>query len=451
MSGARSGPQAASVAVMSLLVSLGIPTQDSGETHSTSSPRARQGAADRRSNHWQTLHGEPRDSAAVDTLIVRVAAQHRLRAISIAVVQSGRTAFSSIHGEVRRGRRADTNTVFRAASLGKPVFAYLVLLLVDDGILDLDSPLVAFLPRPLATYAHYRDLASDPRHRALTVRHVLSQQSGLPNWHREGPVPLLAAPGERFGYSGEGYGLLQLVVEERTGRAVHDLARERVFSPLGMVHSSFLWERRFDEHFAVDLGTGLRPQIERSRRRASVAGSLITNAADYARFLRAVMEGRGLSSATHAAMLEPQTYISSRTIFSPPNTAPAAAEGMQLSWTLGWGHFVSGQREAIFHVGREEGCEGYAVAFPESRTAFVVMSVSPLRSTFTASLAAALIGDVYSPFDWMEYWRTVSGRPPTLAAIMVTVTALACVVVMARRAWIRRRTALPQSKRRPER
>jgi len=397
---------------------------------SSASPRLLlQDPADSSSGRWRTLGGERRDSAAGDALVARLMVEHHLGAISVAVVQDGRIVFSAVRGEVRRGRPADTSTVFRGASLGKPVFAYLVLRLVDDGILDLDSPIDTFLPRPLAAYEHYRDLAADPRHSELTVRRLLSQQSGLPNWHRGGPVPLLAEPGTRFGYSGEGYALLQLVVEERTGRAVNDLAREKVFEPLGMAHSSFLWERRFDEHFAVDLGAGLGPLIRESRRRASVAGSLITNAADYARFLQAVIDGRGLSGAVHTQMIEPQVAISSRSIFSPPGTDSGTVQAMQLSWTLGWGRFVSERGAALFHVGREEGCEGYAVAFLEARTALVAMSVSPLRSTFAAPLTAALIGDTYSPLDWLEYWRTAEVRPATRPAILGLVVVLAGATV----------------------
>lgn len=424
---------------MTVTIAVAAPTHAS----LASSPLAPQGVADSGSRRWRTLSGEPRDSAEADTLLTRLMAERHLRTIAAAVVQDGRVVFSAVHGDVRRGHPADTNTVFRAASLGKPVFAYLVLRLVDEGILDLDSPIGTLLPRPLATYEHYRALAADPRHRELTVRRLLSQQSGLPNWHRQGPVPLLAEPGSRFGYSGEGYRLLQLVVEERTGRLVNDLAKEKVFDPLGMDHSSFLWERRFDEHFAVDLDAGLGPLIRHSREQANVAGSLITNAADYARFLQAVIAGCGFSTATRAAMLAPQVRISSRSIFSPPGTDLGDAQAIELAWTLGWGRFVSEPGTALFHVGREEGCENYAVAFLEARTALVVLSVSSLESTFTAPLAAALIGDVYSPLDWLDYGRTADVRPSTRDAILVAVLVLLGVTVVAavRFRWRRRRAA----------
>jgi len=366
-------------------------------------PRAE--AAGSQAGLWRTLAGEPRQAAAADSLIARLLVEHRLQAISVAVVQDGRVAYSGVAGEVEPGRRADTSTVFRAASLGKPVFAYLVLRLVDEGVLDLDSPIDTFLPRPLAEYEHYRALAADPRHRALTVRRILSQQSGLPNWYRQGPVPLLAEPGTRFGYSGEGYQLLQLVVEERTGRTVNDLAREKVFEPLGMANTSFLWERRFDGRFAIDPRLLQVPILQQTRERAVVAGSLLTNAADYARFLLAVLEGQGLSETSRAAMLAPQVGITSRSLFSPPGTAADSAASRRLAWTAGWGRMDSPRGPALFHVGAEPGCENYAVAFLDGRTAFVSVSTTPLGpgGTFTAPLVAALIGDTYSPLDWLEY------------------------------------------------
>jgi len=110
---------------------------------------------------------------------------------------------------------------------------------------------------------------------------------------------------------------------------------------------------------------------------------------------------------------------------------------------LGWGRFISARGSALFHVGREEGCEDYAVAFLGARTALVVLSVSPLQSTFTARLAAAIIGDTYSPLDWLEYGRTADVRPSTRHAILVAVLVLlgVTIVVAVRFRWRRRRAA----------
>ena len=107
-------------------------------------------------------------------------------------------------------------TVFEAASLGKPVFAYAVLRLVDAGVIDLDRPLFDYLPIPDA---------NNPRMKRVTARHVLSHTTGLPNWRQQ---PVRARARHRtgqasFSYSGEGYFYLQRVVEALTRAALRPL------------------------------------------------------------------------------------------------------------------------------------------------------------------------------------------------------------------------------------
>src|SRR4029078_6503121 len=93
------------------------------------------------------------------------------------------------------------STRFEAASLSKPVTAYVALQLVDAGRLALDAPLTKYMP--------YADLPAYPRAKTMTARHVLSHTTGFANWRRRDPLKLFFAPGERFRYSGEGYVYLQ--------------------------------------------------------------------------------------------------------------------------------------------------------------------------------------------------------------------------------------------------
>ena len=80
----------------------------------------------------------------------------------------------------------------------KPVFAYAVLKLVDEGKLDLDTPLVKYLS------GRY-DVGDDPRLDQITARHVLSHRTGFPNWRPRGDktLKIYFTPGDRFSYSGE--------------------------------------------------------------------------------------------------------------------------------------------------------------------------------------------------------------------------------------------------------
>ena len=159
--------------------------------------------------------------------------------IGIAVVEGGRLAWSRGFGRRDAAGEApvDEATLFEMASLSKPVFAYLVLQLVDRGTLALDAPLVRYV-RP-----DY--LAPNPWSDRITVRDVLRHSTGLPNWRahpdRETLAPAVA-PGQRIDYSGEAFTWLQLAVEAVTGESLDQTARRLLFAPAGMADSSYGWD-----------------------------------------------------------------------------------------------------------------------------------------------------------------------------------------------------------------
>ena len=124
--------------------------------------------------------------------------------LSLAVIENGRVVYGNAFGVRSMDSNVPLNdkTVFAAASLSKPLFAFAVMMLVEEGKFDLD--------RPLNEYLEYKDLEHDPRYRRITARMVLSHTSGLPNW-RNGRLDFAQVPGERFVYSGEGFVYLQKV------------------------------------------------------------------------------------------------------------------------------------------------------------------------------------------------------------------------------------------------
>jgi len=117
---------------------------------------------------------------------------------AVAFIEGGRPAAFACAGvrDLQSRNPITPATVFEAASLSKPVFAWAVLRLAAEGGLDLDVPLHDLLPQDL--------IPGEPLLERLTARHVLSHSSGLPNWLDKVPEPVLRfAPGEGFGYSGE--------------------------------------------------------------------------------------------------------------------------------------------------------------------------------------------------------------------------------------------------------
>ena len=321
-----------------------------------------------KTDKWQTIEGECKKPSQADSFLRKVLDKSSATALSVAVVQGSDVVFQQSMGIVDKNtnKLVDEQTVFRTASLSKPVFAYLVMKLVDEGLLDVDKPLHQYLERPLYEYPDYADLKDDERYKLLTVRILLSHQSGFPNWRVMNPdrrLDFKFAPGKMFKYSGEGYRLLQFILEEMTDKDLNRLAKEKVFLPLGMTNTSFLWEKRFDSNFAVNLRTGLRRLIERTRTVPNAAASILTNTQDYAKFLLAIMNGTGLKPKSLKMMLEPQVNITSESLHAPQDTDPKIHETSHLAWSMGWGRFRCSQGEAIFHVGYEEGCDNYAVVF----------------------------------------------------------------------------------------
>jgi len=357
---------------------------------------------------WQTIEGESRRPSQAESFLLQVLNKSGVTALSVSIVQGSHVVFHKSLGDVdkKTHKLVDEQTVFRTASLSKPVFAFLVMKLVDEGLLDVDKPLHQYLERPLYEYPDYADLKDDERYKLLTVRILLSHQSGFPNWRVMNPdrrLDFKFTPGKMFKYSGEGYRLLQFILEEMTDKDLNRLAKEKVFLPLGMTNTSFLWEKRFDSNFAVNLRTGLRRLIERTRTVPNAAASLLTNTQDYAKFLLAIMNGKGLKPKSLKMMLEPQVNITSESLHAPQDTDPKIHETSHLAWSMGWGRFRCSQGEAIFHVGYEEGCDNYAVVFLDHKIGIVLQSVITELAGIAPAVVKELIGDIYSPFSWLQY------------------------------------------------
>lgn len=158
--------------------------------------------------------------------------------VGIAVVEDGEVAWSRGFGVTNATTRepVDARTVFEDASLSKPVFAYLVMQLADQGRIDLD--------RPLVQYRRMDYLAEHPWIELITARDVLRHSTGLPNWRKspatEKLVPMVK-PGTRIDYSGEAIFWLQLAVETVTGQSLDESMQAHLFGPAGMKDSSYTW------------------------------------------------------------------------------------------------------------------------------------------------------------------------------------------------------------------
>lgn len=168
--------------------------------------------------------------------------------------------------------------------------AYLVMKMVEQGILDLDKPLYAYLPYP--------DISHDDRYQLITARMVLSHTSGFPNWrffNEDKKLDIKFTPGTQFLYSGEGFEYLANVIAhlKNTNKDdLQDLFEEEVSTPLGMKNFFYTWnddvaERRATGHVDGRVAGGYG--ISADNPHFYAAYSLQTEAIGYATFLIGMM------------------------------------------------------------------------------------------------------------------------------------------------------------------
>jgi len=170
---------------------------------------------------------------ALSLYLPRRMAEEGVRALSIAVIADGQIVFEQGYGtaDTFGSEPVTANTLFEAASLGKPVAAVGALSMVREGALDLDAPLGAKLPEPW--------LGDGDDHELITLRHVLTHTSGLTNFIRCCSDESWTIPGDTFSYSGVGYMYLGHVMAVLDQKPFENVMRARVLGPLGMASSGY--------------------------------------------------------------------------------------------------------------------------------------------------------------------------------------------------------------------
>jgi len=349
-------------------------------------------------------------TTTIDSIVNKLLDTADITGLQLGIINYNNIAYVKSYGYKNRALNQlnDSNTIFYAASLAKPLFAYIVMQLVDEGKIDLDKPLYTYLPKPLPEYDKYKDLAGDDRYKLITARICLDHTTGFPNWregnpHNNNKLEIFFKPGMRYSYSGEGINLLQLVVETVTGRHLEDLAQEKIFKPFGMSHTSFLWQPAFETDYALGHDFNDDTITKQRFHTEFAAGSMETTIGDYSRFIAAAMRGKRLSARAKQEMFSPQIAIYSKRQFdelSADSTGDNRA--IQLSYGLGWGLFTSPYGKAFFKEGHGVGWVNYVIAIPEKKTALVILCNDAKGESIFKELVEKTTG-VAIPWYWESY------------------------------------------------
>jgi CubicO group peptidase (beta-lactamase class C family) len=297
------------------------------------------------------------------------------------------------------GEIVTEDTIFEAASLSKPVFAYGVLKLCETGFLDLDIPLIDYLPEPY--------IPDEPRLKLLTMRHVLSHTTGFPNWRPDGKeLKMYFTPGERFSYSGEGYMYLQAVVTQVMDQNPAELMVSNLLQPLGMKNSCFVLNDQSDLLIAVGHNEKGEAQEKQPWKEMYAAASLHCSSKDFGNFMCAVMRPSQdiplqLSPEMTEEMLTPQVQVND----SPPWSEDWPKSEFKISdlvsWGLGWGIQHTSTGDSIWHWGDNGNYRAFAVGYPAEGCGLVIMTNGKNGQRVINHILRDIVGGEYPGLDWL--------------------------------------------------
>lgn len=363
------------------------------------------------------LDGRTLTAQKIDQMAQQLMDSAQVTGLCIAVLNNHQVVYTKAYGYANLENKVSLNhqSLMCGASFSKAVFAYLCMRMVDKGRLELDKPIASYLAKPLPEFPRYQDLSNDSRWTQITARMCLNHTTGFPNWRflhpytadyvPQGKLAIYFTPGKKYAYSGEGIDLLQLVLEQITGRTLQDLAEEEVFKPLSMTRTSYVWKSAFESNYADGHAVSQQVIPNRKRSKPDAAGSLQTTVEDMAIFLTHLAHNGGLSPQSYQDMFSPQVRIHSLRQFPTlDSTTTTDHEDIQLAYGLGWGLLHSPYGPAFFKEGHDDGWQHYMIQFRTAGTGLIIMTNSDNGEKIFKDLLASIIGDTFTPWDWQRYW-----------------------------------------------
>jgi CubicO group peptidase (beta-lactamase class C family) len=310
------------------------------------------------------------------TIIQRMKAEN-IPALGFAYIGDGQVRETRVYGELKHGVPAPFNTIFNVASITKTITTLITLRLVDAGKWNLDEPVCHYWTDP--------DVKDDPRSKKLTTRHILTHQTGFPNWRWSAASKKLAfefEPGDHFQYSGEGMEYLRRALESKFHRSLEQLADSLIFGPLKMKDSHLIWNDGMLGHFAVPHNAK-GEELEISKNTEPNAADLFkTTVGDYSRFVIWVINGAGLSKALYQEMTSPLSRIKEDkymglgwAVYPKLPGGQAASQGGQAA-SPGSPHELPGSQYGLSHSGSDPGVNTIVIILPQSKRALLIFTNS---------------------------------------------------------------------------
>ena len=307
------------------------------------------------------------------------------RDVSVAVVFQGQVIHTFAASSTKSSRPAKVDTNFRIASISKILTAEAVLKLVDQGLLQLDEPIVGPIADTIGLTLF------DERARNITIRQLLSHTSGISNflkiffeagfYDQMGMLtetlgqPLATEPGSTFKYSNVNFVLLGKAIELATGIAYQDAVKELVLDPLGLNSFRMVGTYEFGPSDALHAVSGNRTYMEQ----LGPAGAWVATASDVAKMIASI---NARSPSPHVLSKESMKLM----------ITPATPQGVTPLWDYGLGLrlFASGEWG---HSGSIENVHAMAIHRPDGLSVSVLVNGPKPKETddLIAAINAAVL------------------------------------------------------------
>src|SRR5205807_928544 len=319
----------------------------------------------------------PEKRTQIEQVISKFMAANQVPGLSAAVVVNGEYAWSAGFGmaDLEEFVPATSQTLYRLASVSKPLTAVATMQLSERGKLDLDAPVQKYCP------------AFPQKEAPITTRLLLAHLSGIRHYksdsnndpevgnikHFDDPIrgglqffandPLLSKPGTKFNYTTHGYTLVGCAIEGASGAKYTDYMRDNIFLPTGMTHTVA------DDRYAIipyrtrfyhkdNSGAVVNAEFLDSSYKIP-GGGWLSSADDMARFEVAMLNDRLIRRPSRDAMWTPQK----------------ASDGSENGYALGWGR-SDGKKTGLTDVGHGGGQQGtstFIMLVPEQRAGVVIL------------------------------------------------------------------------------
>ena len=291
--------------------------------------------------------------------------QFNVQGASLIIINDGNVVYSRKEGysNAEQQIKVTDKTIFEGASLSKPLFAYLVMMDVENGVLDLDRPLYEYLP--------YEDIAYDERYKKITTRMVLSHTSGFPNWRsdkKDAKLEINFDPGTSFEYSGEGYQYLAKVladIHQTDDQGLEAIFQERIAKPLKMNFTKYIQGVDNLNHKASPYSKGVMIEAEEVTEEFGAAYSLHTHAEDFSKWVMALLKEETLSASSYNELYKPQVVLPENSVYRQHGV---------VNWTLGFAEVHMPFGNLYAHAGNNQGYTSLFALNREQKWAVVMFT-----------------------------------------------------------------------------